>query len=222
MFSTTRNLCTFSSSSKLGNFQIRMTNQQHIGVDLSSSSSELLLSRTNTRSFSILQNTPTTSQAPLLIDDVIEIKIIKANSLMAADLNGFSDPYCEVYVHDDECHGEALLSSQPLFSHSEQPPTTNAHEKSESPSFHFSSRSLHITNSPNETSNPKTIVFKTNVIKKNLDPQWNESFTLNPLKDYTEQVSVKFTVMDWDRFSKDVSRLASRVFSFFLNICCIS
>ncbi|KAG2377364.1 hypothetical protein C9374_009275 [Naegleria lovaniensis] len=185
---------------------------QHIGVDLSSSE----LSRTNsvaTRSSSILQNTITTSSAPLLTDDIIEIKIIKANSLPVADLNGFSDPYCEVYVDDVSLSHQ---QQQQQHNDTEQPQQQlNASEKLRSSSFHSSVVGNHnhgstLDESTNDSVHPGCL-FKTNVIKKNLDPSWNETFTLNPLKDYTNQIKIKFVVMDWDRFSKDFLGSASLV-----------
>lgn len=43
---------------------------------------------------------------------------------------------------------------------------------------------------------------KTQIIRKTLNPEWNETFTL-PLAGVTEQTMVQFVVMDWDRFSSD-------------------
>ncbi|EFC42073.1 predicted protein [Naegleria gruberi] len=51
-----------------------------------------------------------------------------------------------------------------------------------------------------QASNDKKIL-KTKVIKKNLNPVWNEEFIIdleNPKLD-----TLQFTVKDWDRFSKD-------------------
>ena len=47
--------------------------------------------------------------------------------------------------------------------------------------------------------------IKTKVVKKTLSPVWNENFDLGNVKLTTGKVLFKVTVMDWDRFSKDVS-----------------
>ena len=62
----------------------------------------------------------------------------------------------------------------------------------------------------NKSSDPYVILtsphtqHKTEIIKKNLNPEWNETFTYY-LSEAQSELELKFKVMDWDRFSKDVS-----------------
>ena len=47
--------------------------------------------------------------------------------------------------------------------------------------------------------------IKTSVKKKNLNPIWNESFSMPALVKAVDHVKVKVIVMDYDLISKDVS-----------------
>ena len=58
-----------------------------------------------------------------------------------------------------------------------------------------------------ETVDPQLLKFdkfKTKIMKKTLSPVWNETFDLGSVKLTCGKILVKLTVMDWDRFSKDV------------------
>ncbi len=64
----------------------------------------------------------------------LDVQVIAGRNLISKDSNGFSDPYCEVYLLDEK--GEKIKSSKK----------------------------------------------KTAVIKKNLNPQWNETFSFKDIK----------------------------------------
>jgi len=52
---------------------------------------------------------------------------------------------------------------------------------------------------------------RTHIVKKNLNPKWNETFSFFIDKE-TPALDLELRVMDWDRFTKDVSAY-SRQFS---------
>jgi len=69
----------------------------------------------------------------------------------------------------------------------------------------------------NKSSDPYVILtsgahtqHKTEIIKKNLNPEWNETFTYY-LSEAQSELELKFKVMDWDRLSKDVSFIFTSV-----------
>ena len=85
--------------------------------------------------------------------DQVEIRIVRANSLIPGDINGSSDPYVSLHTNMDSAGNE--------------------------------------------------VKRRTEIVKKTLDPTWDEVFTFYIYK--VQSLVVDFTVWDWDRFTKDVS-----------------